>query len=196
MQAGKTERMLLGIGYAIGRKPSRPDQVEIFRSASGLKVYFNPDAAPRVWAVHAIDRIAPDQMPFQWGRGVAELRARAFMKDAPPRVESCSDPESVALVSREAGRVGIEAELACTGLVVSGDAFFPGWHATVDDRAAPIYEVYGALRGIVVPAGRHRIEMVYRPLSVLLGAAASAGGLLLALVCARGGVQWRGAGFD
>ena len=50
------------------------------------------------------------------------------------------------------------------------DTYFPGWVATVDGQPAPVYEAYGFLRGVVVEAGAHRIEMRYRPKSVYWGA--------------------------
>ena len=54
-------------------------------------------------------------------------------------------------------------------MVIAGETYSPGWQATVDGRRVRIYEAYSALRGVVVDAGRHRIEMRYRPKSVLLG---------------------------
>jgi hypothetical protein len=41
----------------------------------------------------------------------------------------------------------------------------------VDGVAAPILEVDGAFRGVVAASGSHTIEMVYRPVSVIAGAA-------------------------
>ena len=46
-----------------------------------------------------------------------------------------------------------------------------GWSATVDGQPATIYEAYTLVRGVVAPAGAHTIQFVYRPRSVLAGAA-------------------------
>ena len=56
----------------------------------------------------------------------------------------------------------------------------PGWVATVDGKPAPIHEAYTFLRGVVVEAGRHRVDMRYRPKSVYWGGALTALGLLSA----------------
>jgi len=82
------------------------------------------------------------------------------------------------LLERQSGRVGIDADLKCRGMVIDADTFFPGWVATVDGRPAPVYEAYGFLRGVVAEAGPHRIELRYRPKSVYWGAALTAIGLL------------------
>ncbi len=73
-----------------------------------------------------------------------------------------------------ADRVGIEVKLGCRGLVFLSDTYFPGWRVTVDGREAGVLEVFGALRGMVVAGGSHRVEMVYRPVTAYWG-----GGLAL-----------------
>jgi uncharacterized membrane protein YfhO len=56
-------------------------------------------------------------------------------------------------------------------MVILADAWFPGWKAYVDNRPAQIYSAYNVVRGIVVDAGQHDVELVYRPASVYTGAA-------------------------
>jgi hypothetical protein len=189
IQAEYTARMLLGMSYYIGPKPHRKTQVEVFRSASGLKVYANPEACPRAWSVHDVERVPESEVPFVWQRRVWDLRRRAFMTAAPPALEQCAQADRVRMVLREPGRVVIEARMGCRGLVVAGEPFFPGWEATVDGRPAPIHEVYSIMRGVVAEAGNHRIEMRYRPWSVRIGAAGTAIGLLLAGVLAVAGTR-------
>ena len=68
--------------------------------------------------------------------------------------------------------------MRCTGMVILADSYYPGWQATVDGRSAPIWEAYGAIRGVVVPAGDHQVEFRFRPGSVYLGAGLFLLGLL------------------
>jgi hypothetical protein len=63
-------------------------------------------------------------------------------------------------------------------LVVS-EMYYPGWRAYVDDVETPIFRTNYLFRGVVVPAGQHVVRFVYRPFSVLTGAAMSS----LALMC-------------
>jgi uncharacterized membrane protein YfhO len=70
-------------------------------------------------------------------------------------------------------------------MVVLSDTWYPGWEAWVDGKPARIYEVYGALRGVVVEKGDHRIEMRFRPRSVYLGLAMTLAGLLGGLLVIR-----------
>ena len=86
-------------------------------------------------------------------------------------MQTCAAPDTVQLIEHVPDRLAIRAEMACDGMVVLSDTFYPGWRARVDHRPAEIYEVNGAMRGVAVPRGTHTITMRYRPVSVYLGAA-------------------------
>ena len=54
--------------------------------------------------------------------------------------------------------------------------------AAGDGDRVPIYPVYAALHSIAVPPGRHRIEFVYRPSSICMGATLTLLGALTVVV--------------
>jgi uncharacterized membrane protein YfhO len=68
--------------------------------------------------------------------------------------------------------------------VVLVDTWDPGWKVTVDGREAPLLRANVAFRGVALPAGRHVVEQVYRPPSILLGLAVSAVALAAGVACA------------
>ena len=177
---------ILGIRYYFGLTPQWPGLREVFEGRSGQKVFENPKAFPRVWAVHG-------------GLEVADAReARATLSDekfdarhnvfeigqSPPKLEAC-DGDEVWMPHHEPNYVAIRAALPCRGMVILTDSWFPGWRASVDGHPAKIEKAYGAFRGVVVEAGDHTIEMRYRPWSVYLGAAISAAAAMIALLAAR-----------
>jgi len=175
VQAGYQARMLFGTNFYIGAKPLREGQVEAFAGSSGLKVYSNPEALPRVWSVHKALRIPNEEweMVRRLDRPVSELRQEAFLLEPPPALESCPGDDEVRLLRRDSNRVLLTADMRCRGLVILGETFFPGWQAAVDGAPAHIYEAYSVLRAVVVERGFHRIEMWYRPRSFVWGAALS-----------------------
>jgi uncharacterized membrane protein YfhO len=46
---------------------------------------------------------------------------------------------------------------------VVADAHYPGWKAYVDGRETEIFYTDVAFRGVVIPAGRHKIVMRFEP---------------------------------
>ena len=78
------------------------------------------------------------------------------------------------VVEFRADQVALEATATAPGFVVLVDTFDPGWKASVDGGAAPVYRANGAFRAVSVPAGRHLIEMRYRPARVAVGLLVSA----------------------
>jgi hypothetical protein len=138
-------RMLYGVRYSIRRAPDTQGQRQVFQGVSGLNVYENPQAFPRVWTVH----------------------------DDP----SAAAADDVRLIERGLNHLVIQANMATRGMVVLSENWFPGWRATVDGAPVQIHAAYSALRGVVVERGGHRIEMRYRPLSLIFGALLTALGL-------------------
>lgn len=78
----------------------------------------------------------------------------------------------------EAERVSIRTHDEEPGLLILTDSWFPGWQATVDGKGVPVLRVDHALRGVVLPAGEHRVEFRYRPASFRAGAVVSAATLV------------------
>lgn len=86
------------------------------------------------------------------------------------------------MLEREDTRIVLEAQMGCKGMLVLSQTMYRGWQAVVDGRKGKIYDAYGVLPGVVVDAGRHRIEIRYRPASVYWGASLTGLGLLMALL--------------
>ena len=83
------------------------------------------------------------------------------------RAAACGS-RSIAHGLADAGTFVVEAEMACPGLVVVGDAYYPGWRARVDGVRRPVQEL-DAVRAVRTGPGRHVIEFRYRPASVYWG---------------------------
>lgn len=186
LEEGHTKRTrdLFAINFTIARQPTQPNQDIVWQAENGLKVMRNKDAFPRVWPAHKVTAFASREelIPQIQDRAI-NLRDTVLMTGKPPVIETC-DPaaDRVTYNGASVNGVSISATLGCRGIVVLADTYFPGWHATVDGRRTPVFEVYGALRGIVVDGGAHRIEYRYRPATAIAGGVMSLTGVLGALV--------------
>jgi hypothetical protein len=149
-----------------------------------IRVYRVPDPRPRAYAVGgARFATGPDEIreilkdDFDPRREVVVSGSGAGMDTGPFEGRA-------SIVSFQPDRVVLGAEMNRQGWVVLVDAYDPGWKATVDGRDAELRRADGAFRAVAVPAGSHRVEMVYRPVSVRLGVLLSAGAVLLGLFLA------------
>jgi hypothetical protein len=173
-------RVLFGQRFYIGRKPIEPGLPEVFRDSSGIAVYRSADSTPRVWTVHhATTAKNHDQIMKELAYPLAELRLKAVVTGTAPALETCAEPDHVRSFEHGQAIVVATVHMTCKGMLILADTFTPGWTASVDDRPAPIYETYGAVRGVVVPAGKHRVKFRYRPISVFLGAGLTGLGAVL-----------------
>jgi Bacterial membrane protein YfhO len=93
-------------------------------------------------------------------------------------------PGTTRVLELRGDRVRIEATLPSQGYVVDVGTWDAGWRASVDGREVPLLRANVAFRAVAVPAGSHRVELVYRPLSVRLGLLVSVIALVAGLVVA------------
>jgi hypothetical protein len=173
-------RMLLGVNYYIGRKPLRPGQTDEFTDSRGVKIFGNPDAFPRVWVVHKTALSGNDGIGYILDHMGPALRDTAVFPANAPALEKCAG-DSVNMFRRDADSLEFEVNMACRGLAIAGENYDPGWRVQVDGRSAPLIEVDGVARGVVLPAGKHRVAMRYRPGSVTTGAVLTGVGVLAML---------------
>jgi len=163
-------RQLYGVNYYLARTPSQTNQVEIFTDPSGIKVFRNPAARPRVWSVHHIVSV-PD---YARGRELLsspsfDMATTSFVNGDAPQVERCDSGDQIELLKRSWFSLAIRTRMMCTGMVVLNDNWYPGWRASIDGKRVPIYSAYMTVRGVVVGPGDHVIEMHYRPRALYLG---------------------------
>lgn len=174
-------RHLLGIGFAVRTAPNEFYQEEVYRSPAGLKVYRHPDVQRRVFSIHQTMQVPAADMQAQIYVHRDELTSTVLLATSPPPLQRCAATDDVRLNAYTASRVSIRADMACAGMVILTDTWYPGWEAHIDGRPAVIHEAYGMVRGVVVPAGLHELEFRYRPWSVLLGMVLTLAAALVAL---------------
>lgn len=78
-------------------------------------------------------------------------------------------------------RVELELDMATPGLVILADRWAPGWRARLDGKPVEVLRVNHALRGALVPAGKHHLAFDYWPRSFEIGLWLAGLGLLLLL---------------
>jgi hypothetical protein len=147
---------------------------------SDLSVFRNERALPRAFAVPAAEAAADAaDAVARMQRAGFDPRRRVVLEAPPEALAPLRDAPPATLVPArilEYGdhRVVVESETAGPAVLVLTDLFYPGWTATLDGVPATIHPADLAFRGVLVPAGTHRVEFTYAPRSFTLGLLTSA----------------------
>lgn len=156
---------------------------------NNVLILHNERAMPRAWLV-AEAAAVDEEEALKRIRGESEEQfdpARtALLEVAPENLPSLpggpiSQNASAKIVSYEPNHLSIETNADTASLLVLSEISYPGWEATVDGRPSQILTTDYLLRGVVLPAGAHRVEMRYLAPAARNGAIISA--LTLLLLC-------------
>ncbi len=146
-----------------------------------VAVWKNLDALPRAFIVHSA-QIADDYT------ALARLQEPDFpadrlalLADGEP-LNALSSRDSVEIVAYQPERVQLSARTEQPGYLFLADSWYPGWHAMVDGRAAPIYRANVLFRAVPIEPGTHTIVFEYRPGSFVLGATISIISILVLVI--------------
>jgi membrane protein YfhO len=170
----------------------------LVEDAEGARGYENLRAMPRAWLANEVVNVIPEQAPITIktgklpdGRGFDPNRTA--LVEAPialnsPKVDGYRSATIAALSDTH---MEVRTSSATASFLITSDAYYPGWRASIDGQEAPLYRADYALRGVLLPPGPHTVRFDYKPGSFYAGATISAltliamGGLILATILAR-----------
>jgi hypothetical protein len=78
--------------------------------------------------------------------------------------------------------VSISIDTEKRGWLLMADTWYPGWIATVDGIPVNIYRADYLLGGIPVESGQHKVEIQYRPVSIIIGLWVSGIGWVITII--------------
>ncbi|MDF1514501.1 MAG: YfhO family protein, partial [Anaerolineae bacterium] len=171
---------VLGAKYIIVPKHAQPGGEGIwpvFEEDQTIDIHLNTNALPRVWLIYRT-------LPVN---SLEAAYAYVFSADFDPEVTATvtggpllseSGSGRIEVVAYRPNRAAFFVETSAPSLLVLSDLLYPGWKARVDGMDVPIWTTNGLFRGVLVPAGAHRIEMRFVPISLRMGL----GFLLMALM--------------
>jgi hypothetical protein len=157
-------------------RPFDPDRWEPVIDKDGVMVARNKRALPRAWLVTEAEALDGTEI---WRRirglpppkGITDKpfdpRRTALIEIEPGKLPKLSgrplSSDSYArIVNYEPSRLVIETNSDQEALMVLSEIHYPGWVAMLDGVKTPVHQTNFLLRGVVVPAGKHQIEMSYR----------------------------------
>jgi hypothetical protein len=184
---------LLNAGYLITTAPQEyppdaPESPQLVEERNGVWVYRRPNALPRAWVAPQIEVRDEDEILARIHEPAFDPRATALVEH-PVACESGTGESAVEIETYGNNRIAARVS-GDGGLLVFSEVDYPGWRANVDGERAPIVRADYVLRAVCVPAGAHRVSLVYDPPLLRLGAAIT--GLTLLVIAITGlGLMWK-----
>ncbi len=135
-------------------------------------LYGNPQAFPRAFTVGRAQAVADgDAALALLARRDFDARTTVALAGEPDGLPA-GDPEPLrpaTIVVDEPERVAVDVDVDRPSVLVLTDPIAGGWTATVGGVAARVIEANGLARGVVVPAGRSRVDFRYRAPGLVAG---------------------------
>ena len=165
-------------------------------------VILNPGALGPAWFVRTV-KYAPTPKAVMDGLTGLDTKDTAvlFTKDQGKAVyDAAAAGDTISLQKADNDEMIYESQTSGKRFAVFSEVFYDrGWHAYIDDSdtETPIIRTNYVLRGLSIPAGKHRIRFTFHPASFYTGKTLQllAGLALLLLLIAAAAMEWRGRKF-
>ncbi len=155
---------LLNVRAVASSRPLAGEKLRLAAQVGPTRIYENPRALPRAFVprcvlvapdLEAACRTATSQPIDPYTCVVVEV------DEVPPPLRAGEG--SVSFRRLSASRLEVQATMSAAGVVVVSEAYDPGWRARVDGVPARVYPCDLALMAVMIPAGEHVVDLVYRP---------------------------------
>jgi hypothetical protein len=178
---------LLGVRYVMSStreidRAAGAGQYRFLGTSGGVKVYENAHSVPRAFVaqdVHEAGDMAGAvsylrSLGSAWPDGTTRLHrfdparqavvevAHGSSVPLPTAPGDQAPGRATHIASYDSQRVQVDVAAGAPGLLVLTDAYYPGWHATVNGRPAPILATDVAFRGVVLGDAAARVVFTYR----------------------------------
>jgi hypothetical protein len=158
--------------------------------AGDASVYENLRARPRAWLVGKVLKVTEEEAlsalhSSRLADGSAFDPARVALVETPLdfAARELDGSETARVTHLSDASMEIQTTSNADAFLVTSDAFYPGWQATIDGSPAPLFQTDYVFRGLHVPAGTHTVRFEFRPRTFYKGALISAASVLALCAC-------------
>lgn len=155
---------LLNVKHILSDRPLMEGMQPVFQSREAqLLVYQNPDVLPRAFFVDSVQIASQIDILNHLKDGDFNPRSLAYVEQPLPQNIVPAGPEASARVTDFRNEyIAFDVNATGTHLLFVSEIYYPaGWHAYLDGQEIPIHKTNFAFRGVVVPPGKHKLEMKF-----------------------------------
>jgi hypothetical protein len=149
----------------------------VFRSPTGGDLVLeNMAVLPKAWLVPSVAIVQDAYEMLSVMRSKDFDAARIALVEKPPSIPLVPpghgakiQPGAVKVGRYDGNNISLTATAERNSLLVLGEKYFRGWHASVDGKKTAIVPVNYVLRGVYLTPGTHRVEFVFDPTPFKIG---------------------------
>ena len=174
---------LMNVRYVVDQRDlSGPGLTPVYEEAE-LHVFELGDPFPRVWLVGQTEVVPEVDLAIaRLGADDFDLRRVAVL--ARPLALPLAEPAASTVQLTAFSPTSLSAAVTAAGahLLVFSQIYSPGWQASLDGRPVELARVNVVQSGLVVPAGRHTVELIFSPATFRWGVLISIIGLVIGVI--------------
>jgi hypothetical protein len=181
---------LMNVKYILSDRPISEGMQPAFKSQeTQMLVFENPSVLPRAFLVNRAQVASQIDILNHLKNGDFAALDVAFVEKPLPITLDTVAGEVMDNINRvkslEYKNESVKFEVDATGnnLLFLSEIYYPaGWKATIDGKETEIFKTNYAFRGVIVPQGKHTVEMRFTSSRFALGKNLSLAGNVLVLV--------------
>jgi hypothetical protein len=163
-----TAASLLGVRYVASTVPLRETSELTLAYNGEILIYELAPRLPRAFFIARSEIMEREAIVARLGEPDFDPSRAVLLNAAESPPEIYAAELGAGTVRAEIVRAGlnfvdVRVDAPSDGWLVLGDAYYPGWTATVNGRPAPLHTAYLALRAVRVGAGEGLVEFSYTP---------------------------------
>ena len=127
-------------------------------------VYQNENALPRAYFVYLVESKSDLEILNAVKNNLFDPKEIVYVENKSLSVEAPDSSAYVNIDSYKDEKIVLSVNASGNNFLFLGDTYFPnGWKAYIDETETKIYRANHNFRGIIIPAGEHKVEFIYAP---------------------------------
>jgi hypothetical protein len=160
------------VGFAFELIESGAADLELVQidSSTGVRVWRNSAAFDRAFLAPDFEVVADSSAAQFRLKETESLHRTVYLEESEAKACHASKSSSAGIPGRldsivvEPNRVQVHYYANMPGVLTLTDAWFPGWHARVNNSDVPLFRVDGTFRGVCLErAGEYNVTFYYQP---------------------------------
>lgn len=172
---------LLNVKYMIAPQPLFQGVEPVYEAQIDMQgigavptiVYKNDNVLPRAFFTGSAEVVTDKMAILQHLRkGDFDPKQKAFIEQPlPTAIQPPTEGATARVTDFRNEYIGIEATATGNNLLVISEIYYSNWHAYLDgqEQEIPIHKTNFAFRSVVIPAGKHKLELKFESPKFQLG---------------------------